>query len=174
MIDFKKLFKELNDRIDKPIEFNHILSMLIQDLDARSTNGNVVWEDGVPYIEDPSRSKTLSMSRPFVSFSRYGANLSMSYMKVGETVGAGDQGVLMPRKGTITSLVVKSRSNDNYFIEVRRNNSPSPICTVQVMGGVGISDQLDVDFEQFDNIQLFIQGSYVDHPIANLEWAWRL
>lgn len=173
MIDFKKLFRQLNDRIDKPIEYNHILSQLIQDLDDRTSNANIMWIDGVPYINDPTRFKVLSMSRSNQAFSRKGSSLANCSLKVGETVTDGDQGVLMSRNGTITSLVVKSRSSNNFTVEIRKNNSSTPIGTLAVVMGQGVSDQLDIDFNQFDNIQLFIQGASIDHPIATLEWAWR-
>lgn len=173
-IPLQELFEELNKRIGKPDEYNHLLSGIMQEFDDRLNAGaSFQWLDGVPYIFDPTRLKMISMSRGNQAFSRYGASLANCYLKVGDTTTSGDQGMLMPRNGTLTSLVVKSRSLNNYIVEVRKNNLSTPIASITVTSGQGISDNLNVDFNQFDNIQLFIQGIAVDHPIANLEWAWR-
>ncbi len=173
-IDFKTLFEQFNNQTDKPIEFHNLLVQALQQLDSKLVIGEVVYDNGSAYLYDPTRDKFLACDRATAHISRYGANLKDTYLQVGGVSTAGDQGILMMRKGTITGLAIKSRSTDNFYVEIRKNNSPTTIYQLQVIGGQGVNATLDIDFDALDNIQIFMRGNGIDHPIASLEYTWRL
>jgi hypothetical protein len=152
---YKYVFNPLNQRLD---------TVYIPDL--------VQWYDGVPYMQDPLRNKMLSMARMNQDFSYRGLDQSSRYLKIGEVVGSAN-GYLMTRDATITALCARSRSSNNWSIEIRKNDVVTSLSTLSVVGGEGIADTLDVDVNAGDFVQLFINGSGIDHPLAFLELAWR-
>ena len=169
MIPLQELFEEFNRRIDKPIEFNHLLTGVIQQI----SQGSIVWVDGTPYIQDPVRGKALSLSRPVITSAYFGQNQSSRYLRM-DGVTASGNGFLAPRAGTITALWAKSRDASNWTIEIRRNDSPVVLASAPISGGWGKIDLLDVNFDEGDYLQLFMNGVAIDHPIACFEFAWRV
>jgi len=167
-ISLQELFEELNRRIDKPIEYNHLLTGVIQQIAA----GSFFWVDGVPYVYDPLRNKELTVGRPVVTSSYYGQNQSSRYLRMDGVTCSGN-GFLAPRKGTLTALWAKSRNTSTWAIEIKRNDNPIVLATAAIISGFGKVDQLDVDFDEGDYLQLYLNGSAVDHPIACFELAWR-
>lgn len=173
-VNFKTLFEQFNRQIDKPIDFHNLLVQALQTLDGRLILGEVVYNNGSAYLYDPTRDKFMAVDRATAHLSRYGANIQDSYLQIGGVSTSGDQGILMMRKGTITGLAIKSRSSDNFFVEIRKNNSTTTLYQLQAMAGQGVNAVLDIDFDALDNIQLFLRGNGIDHPIASLEYTWRL
>lgn len=168
MIDQKKFFDELNQRIDKPIEYNSLISQLFSELSAST----ITWDNGIPYLTDPSRQKELSLSRPVITSAFYGLNQSNRYLRL-DGVTASGNGFLCPRKATLTALWAKSRSETGWAIEVRKNDNPIALANTTVTDGWGKIDNLSIDVEEGDYIQLYLSGDGVDHPIACFEFAWR-
>lgn len=85
-----------------------------------------------------------------------------------------EQGFLIPRPATITGLWAKSRSQQAWTIEVRKNGIPITLVSVPVVTSKGYDGSIDVDLQPGDWIQLFLNGNAVEHPIACCELAWRL
>lgn len=168
MIDPKLLFEELNKRVDKPIEYNHLITQVFAEL----TSGNISYDNGIPFLLDPTRQKELSLSRPVITSAFYGLNQSNRYLRL-DGVTASGNGFLMPRKATITALWAKSRSEGGWAIEIRRNDSPIALSNATITDGWGKIDNLSIDLDEGDYIQLYLNGDGVDHPIACFEFAWR-
>ena len=172
--DNDTFFNDLNDRIDKPIEFNHLLAQIIGDLVNTTVVGNVIFIDGIGYSLDPTRNKFLSLNRHFITAGAYGLTITDRYLKVAEVPTAGDQGLLMMRDGTITGIVAKSRSTASWDLEVRKNGVPLTVVSLSVSSGGTVNKSIDVDFDAGDLIQIFMDGSNVEHPIVQIEHAWRV
>jgi len=169
IVPLQELFEELNRRIDKPIDYNHILSSWIQSFGAQ----NIVFVDGMPYLPDPSRGKLLSIGRPVLSAAYYGLNQSSRYLRMDGVTMAGAQGFLMPRDATITAMWAKSRSTGSWNVEVRKNGIPITLVSIPVVGSFGSDSTIDVDVYAGDFLQFYLNGTAVDHPIAGVEIAWR-
>lgn len=166
-LPLNELFEQLNARIDKPIEYNHLLCSAI------SFNlPPIVFIDGIAYADDPSRGKRLSINRPILTAGHYGQNQNNRYLRMQDVPMAGDQGFLMPRNATIIGLWAKSRSTSPWNIEVRKNGAPITLVTVPV-SGFGSDLTLNFDLNAGDTVQIYLAGSSVDHPIAGLEFAYR-
>lgn len=148
--------------------YNHVLSKLFNDIAIL----DVKWINGVPYMADPLRGKLLSVTRATQSFGYYGPNQSDRYLRLSEVTTSGN-GYMMMRDATITGLATRSRSNANYQLEIRKNDQPSPLYMLNANAGNGIADTLDIDLDAGDFVQIYLNGSAVDHPLAFLELAWR-
>jgi len=170
--DPKYLYEELNRLGNEPHEYNRLLSKIIAEL--RDGGGLIQWDDGIPYIFDPLRLKWMSLSRSPQVASYYGQNQKRRYLKFGEVPSMGEQGWHVPRKAVVTGLWAKSRSVEKWYLELRRNGIPITLASVEINGSFGNSTTLDVDLEENDWIQLFMNGTKVDHPVACVELTWRL
>ena len=169
------LFELLCDRIHDPREYSHIIAEAIDLLCNRSAEQEITWLDGIPYIKDPTRDKFISTFRPNLTTGWYGKNQKNRYLRMaGGVTTAGSAGYLVPRKAVITGLWAKSRNNTPWVIEVRRNDSPITLASVNIVGSFGKDLLLDVDLDEGDYLQFFLSGTGVDHPIASMEMAWRL
>lgn len=171
--DLKLLFEEFNRRIDKPIEFNHLLCSAIQDLYNLIAAQQIQWHDGVPYILDVSRGKTLSTTRAIFTGGYYGLNQDSRYLRVDGVTTAVDQGLLITRDATITAMWAKSRSIGSWTHEVRRNGVPITLASVPVISSIGNDTTMSVDLDAGDILQFYMSGVGVDHPIVGVEIAWR-
>jgi hypothetical protein len=167
--DQKKFFEELVQRIDKPIEYSHLIARFLNNLAA----SQIIFVADIPYVNDPIRGKLLSCARTILTSAYYGLNQSSRYLRISGVTSAGPQGILMPRDGTITAMTAKSRSTGVWNFEVRRNGIPITLSGIPVVSSVGSDPLMDVDFNAGDFLQFYLNGSAVDHPIASVEVAWR-
>jgi hypothetical protein len=167
--DIKKFFEELNERIDKPIEFNHLLSKFVNEIAA----AQVFVVGDLLFFNDPVRGRPVSVTRSIFTGGYYGLNQSSRYLRVDGVTTAGSHGIIMPRNGIITAMTAKSRSIGAWTFEVRRNGVPITLAGIPVVSSVGNNPLLDVDFDAGDFLQFYLSGSGVDHPIVSLEVAWR-
>jgi hypothetical protein len=167
--DYKKLFELLGERVNNQHDYNHVISWFIQGLSAT----NIVWFDGTPHLEDPTRGKLLSIGRPVFTAGYYGLNQKNRYLRMSEVTMAGDQGLYMPRPATITAMWGKSRSTGAWSAEVRKNGIPITLISVPIIGSFGSDITLNIDVDAGDHIQFYMNGMSVDHPIVGVELAWR-
>lgn len=168
--DPKLFYEELNRLVNEPHEYNRLLARTI----ANFTQSMIQWQDGIPYILDPYRGKWVSFSRsPYVA-SYYGTNMSSRYLKFGEVASMSEQGLFIPKNAVVTGLWSKSRSTDNWILELRKNGSPITLASVDIVGSFGGVTTLDIDLDEGDWAQIFMNGAKVDHPVASLELTWRL
>lgn len=169
MVTLQELFEELNKRIDKPLDYNHILTSFL----SSATTGAIVFIDGLGYYFDPVRGKYLAVSRTILSAGQFGQNQNSRYMRMSDVPMQAAQGFLLPRDATITGLWAKSRSTSAWSVEVRKNGAPITLVAVPISGGSGSDLTLNYDLNAGDVLQIFQSGSAIDHPIAGIEFAWR-
>jgi len=167
--NLNKLFETLQNVDGSSVEnYNHIISKLFQSI----VSGNFTWVNGVPYIDDPLRGKKLSLTRATQSFGYYGPNQDSRYLRLSEVTTSGN-GYMMMRDATITGLATRSRSPSAYQLEIRKNDNPNALYSLNANAGQGIADTLDIDLVAGDFVQIYLNGSSIDHPLAFLELAWR-
>jgi len=141
--------------------------------DKLGGNGEeITWADGVAYALDPLRDKLLSISTFVQSFGYYGLNQSSRYLKI-ESVASSGNGLILNRDATIVGLSTKARSDGNYQIEIRKNDIMVPMFVLNANSGLSVNNTLDLDVDLGDMIQLYLNGTEVDHPLAFIEIAWR-
>lgn len=174
LIPLQELYEQFNRLIDKPHEYNRLLSSLIAQLNDQLAGQTIVWDNGTPYIFDPLRQKYLSLTRTVITSAFYGNSIDDRYLRLDGVSMMGSQGFLVPRDGTITGLWAKSRSNGAWNIEVRKNGIPITLVNVTINSGSGYDNSVDIDIAQGDWLQLYLDGNAVQHPIAACELSWRL
>ena len=159
-----------------PEDYNHLIAKTINDLCTRiGVAMPVVFFEGVIYIEDPDRgNKLLSLARPVFTAGWKGQAIKDRYLQMSDVAMAGSQGILLPRKATITGIWAKSRSTGSWTMEVRKNGTPITVISTPIAGGDGKAAFLDVDFDEDDVLQIFASGSGIAHPLACVELGWRL
>jgi hypothetical protein len=168
-----KFFEDLNARIDKPIDYNHMITQIIAEILDQMEEQEIFFVEGVGYHYDPVRQTYLSVDRNYTVAGGYGLKVKDRYLKIAEVPTAGEQGIRMPRAGTITGLSVKSRSTADYYIEIRRNGVPLTLVSMLVENGGTHNNAINIDFSEGDHLQIYLDGE-AEHPIAQLECAWRV
>ena len=173
-VDCDNLFETLMSKVDKPHEHMHIIAELLCKALAGTGNGNIEYVDGIPMHPDPDRGKTLSLSRPLIQASTHGNSKCNIYLRIGGDVpSAGKQGMLLPRKATITGIWAKSRSTSTWTIEARRNGVSLTLASATITGGKGSATNIDIDLDAGDHLQIYASGMDIDFPTAAVEIAWR-
>lgn len=136
--------------------------------------GQTVVVAGIQYIYDTSRSKWLSVHRPQWLTDR-NANASNIYMRVGEGTSTQQTGVRISRNATITAISVQTDGTETWTFEIRKNDVVTPIVSLAVVAAQGAhSNVVNVDISAGDELQFYVNGSGIDHPVATVEIAWRL
>lgn len=117
----------------------------------------------MPFQYDASRGKWLSMSKQTLDWGTSSAD--GKYLNIhGAT--ATQTGYLMPRKGTVVSITIKTASgNLTKPIELRRNNgpwnaTPTSYTFAPVAGSFSKTD-VNLDFDVGDYIQTFAPSNGV-------------
>lgn len=164
-----KLFELLNSRVNNQIDYNHVISWFFNMMSSQ----NIMWIDGLPYLQDPSRGKLLSIGRPVFTAGYYGLAQRHRYLRMDSVTMAGDQGLLVPRDATITAVWAKSRSAGMWSAEVRKNGIPITLISVPIVSSFGSDTTLNIDVDAGDHIQFYMNGINIDHPIVGVEIAWR-
>jgi len=168
-------FERLQDAQHQGEDYNHLIARTINNLcQFMAGFPSPIQSGGVAYYEDIFRSKVLSTHRVTLAAGYYGLNQSNRNLKIAGVPSAGSQGFLLARPSTITAMWAKSRSSGSWNLEVRKNGSPITIDSITVSSSFGSNMIMDKDLSAGDHIQLFMNGSAVDHPIAGIEIAWRL
>lgn len=167
-----RLFEDLMRNESHRETYNQLISRFIQNFST--SLGIITWTDGIPYMYDPGRVKQISAYRMTYTGSYFGKAQQDRYLKLGEVTQFGNSGIVMMKPGAITGLWGKSRSVGNWTLHVKKNDDPTTLVSIPVNGSQGLNSNLDITFEAGDFLQLFIEGTGIDHPTAGLEVAWRL
>lgn len=142
-------------------------------LKGSPVEGNVEVKGGVVYAYDDVRDKWLSIDRKLVSAGRRG-NATNVYMRLTDLVASSQTGYRVLRDGTITGVFAQTAGTESWTFEVRRNNNATPIVSLVITAATGdeaITTNVDVD--QGDELQFFVNGTQIRSPVGGVELAWR-
>ena len=141
---------------------------------ALTTDGAIVYSDGVLYAYDGTRSKWLSVDRTMWWAGRNGSASNL-YLRGPDGLASSSTGYRVLRAGTIVGLVAQTDTLATWTFEVRRNNVVTAIASLTITALIGSQDQtINVDIAQGDEIQLYCNGTSIDRPLGAVEIAWRL
>jgi hypothetical protein len=168
-VDFDNLFENLMKVADDHHRYNHMLAKILTSLGQN----NFHLHDGIAYVYDTQRGHLVSTARMTIHAGKDGLGVTNTSLRIAGIPMQGKQGVLIPRKASITAAYAKSRNNSNWSLEIRRNGNPISICSVPISGGRGSRAGLDVELQEGDWLQLYVAGTNVEHPMASVEIAWR-
>jgi len=171
-LSLETLFEDLMGNESHRERYNQLLARLLGTLATQI--GTVVWVGGVPYVFDPVRIKQISAQRQIYMAGYYGQNQSDRFLKVEGVTTISNHGLLMPRDAVITGLYGKSRSAGSWAIEIKKNDNPTTLVSIPIVGSFGSNMNLNIDLNAGDLAQIKMVGSGVDHPVVGLEIAWRL
>jgi hypothetical protein len=137
-----------------------------------SSSADLLVIDGYPTYIDPSRGgKRLSTNRPiFIATKK--AKAENVYLQTASSIASSKTGYRMLHNGTITSIVLQLSSSANVNLHIYRNNTLTPLVTLNVNGQGGHSYSVNVDFAESDILQFFIEG-ICHNPVSWIEVAWR-
>jgi len=169
-------FERLEERVSDPQAYNHLLSGAIADLIEMIENADasIIFIDGYAYHYHPTIGKTLSIEKQIITATDYGENVTNRYLRVGRVPGQGEQGVIMPRDGTIMGIRAKCRNNASWTMEVRKNGAPITVASIPIVNGDGYANLVNIDFDEGDFLQIYLNGDNISYPITQVEVAWRV
>lgn len=131
------------------------------------------WINGHAYSIDLARGKKISLSRQTVMTQWDSKTVSNRYLKLGNIATMNFNGVLIPKNSVITGLWASSQNTDNWIVEVRKNNVVTPLFSLNVTNRVGKNLNLNLDINEDDLVQIYINGSNIINPNVFLEYAYR-
>jgi len=133
-----------------------------------------VANNGLLHAYDATRTKWLSVDRFNVFWGRNNANVTNEYLRQVNGALSNNTGWRMIRNGTITAIAVQCNINQTYTIEIRKNDAVAVIASLTVTNSQGNHDTtINVDFDEGDFLQCYLNGVSVDYPEVMVEIAWR-
>ncbi len=130
-------------------------------------SGSFTIEEGYPAILDPTRNKTLSISRNNLVASKNGKAQNV-YLSVSSPLSK--TAYRMPRNGTITAVAVQVSEITSFTLELRRS---SGILYSTSVNSLGSHDKtVSADFLEGDIIKVRVSG-IAHNPVIWFEFAWK-
>ena len=85
-----------------------------------------------------------------------------------------NSGWRMIRDGTITAITVQSNADQTYTVEIRKNDSVNMETSLTVTNNQGNQNTaINIDFDEGDFLQCYLDGNSIDYPQVLIEIAWR-
>jgi len=129
--------------------------------------------DGLLYSYDPTRTKWLSVDRNMIGWGRNAA-ASNEYLRQYNGALSNENGWRMIRNGTITAITVQANAAGTFTIEIRKNDATAVIASLVVSAQPGAhSTTVNINFNQGDFLQCFLNGTNIQTPQVLIETAWR-
>ncbi len=133
-----------------------------------------VANDGLLYAYDVNRNVWLSVDRKMISWGRNSTNTTNEYLRQINGALSNNSGWRMIRNGRITAISVQGDTNQTYTIEIRRNDTNIVLTSINVQNSQGNHDAaVNVDFEEGDFLQCYLNGNNIEYPQVLIEIAWR-
>ena len=130
--------------------------------------------DGILYTYDGNRSKWLSVDRTMVGWGFNSNNTSNRYLRQFNGADSSNNGWRMVRDGTITAISAQSNINQTWTLEIRKNDAVGVVTSLTMTNVQGNeSSNINVDINQGDFLQAYVNGTSVDYPEVLIEIAWR-
>lgn len=130
--------------------------------------------NGILYIFDGTRNKWLSVDRTMIGWGRNSDNTTNEYLRQFNGALSSDNGWRMIRNGTITAISAQSNINQNWTLEIRKNDVTTVITSITMTGVQGNhNNTINVDINEGDFIQAYCNGVSIDYPEVLIEIAWR-
>jgi hypothetical protein len=140
----------------------------------------IVGTDGLLYAYDGTRNKWLSVDRNLIGWGRNKINagsddpLGTQYLRQYNGAPSDLNGWRMIRKGTITAITVQSNADQTYTVEIRKNDDTDIETSLAVSNDQGKHDTtINIDFDEGDFLQCYLNGNTIDYPQVLIEIAWR-
>ncbi|CAL2105162.1 conserved hypothetical protein [Tenacibaculum sp. 190524A02b] len=133
-----------------------------------------VANNGLLHAFDATRSKWLSVDRFNVFWGRNSNNTTNQYLRQINGAQSNNTGWRMIRNGTITAISVQGNINQTYTVEIRKNDTATVITSITVTNSQGNHDTtINIDFNEGDFLQCYLNGTSIDYPQVMVEIAWR-
>jgi len=133
-----------------------------------------VANDGLLYAYDAVRTKWLSVDRTMFGWGRNDANTTDEYLRQYNGALSNNNGWRMIRDGTITAITVQTDAAESCTIEIRKNDTTTIISSLTLTNEEGRHDNtINIDFNEGDFLQCFLNGTDIDFPQVLIEIAWR-
>lgn len=127
-----------------------------------------------PAYQDKARAKFLSMYRHSYRYSGRdaGAN-TQEYARAG-LMTSNQAGIRLLKNMTLIGISVQTAAAATWNVQVRRNNVLTNLATFALTAVTGAqASNYNVDFNQGDSVEVFIDGTGINRPLVNLEFAER-
>ncbi|NER18612.1 hypothetical protein [Spongiivirga citrea] len=142
---------------------------------AGSLSGQMfVANDGLLYAYDAVRTKWLSIDRTMFGWGRNDANTTDEYLRQYNGALSNNNGWRMIRDGTITAITVQTDAAESCTIEIRKNDTTTIVSSLTLTNEEGRHDNtINIDFNEGDFLQCFLNGTDINFPQVLIEIAWR-
>ncbi|CAM1333033.1 hypothetical protein [Tenacibaculum aestuariivivum] len=129
--------------------------------------------NGILYIFDGTRNKWLSVDRTMVGWGRNNDNTTNEYLRQFNGAQSNNNGWRMIRNGTITAISAQTNINQNWTLEIRKNDAPAVITSITMTTQGNHNNTINVNINEGDYIQAYCNGTSIDYPEVLIEIAWR-
>lgn len=131
--------------------------------------------DGIQYIYDVTRGKTISTSRIYLRAGMKHHAVSNKLLRLEDRQPTGVVGDAMPRPAVITAITGNCESNATWNLKIYKKGTALELVDLPIVADVfGSNTALNKDLDTGDVLIFKAEGSGIPYPRALLELAWRL
>lgn len=141
-----------------------------------STLSGIAYVDGDDvYFYDSTRDKDLGVAILEIGCGRNSANTTNQYLRTFNGVPMNQTGVALPWDATLIGGVAMGARNDQtWTIRLRKNDSATNIASLTVTNAYeNHVTTADIDFDEGDRIQIYMEGTNINYPLARLYFRRR-
>lgn len=125
------------------------------------------------YDKTNSRNRWLGTYREYMTYTgRDSAFNTQEYARIGEFT-SNQAGARLMRNMTLTGISVQTNGSFTWNVRIRKNGVVTNLATLAVSAASGAQGEFNVDFNQGDSIEVFIDGTTINRPVIRLEFRER-
>ena len=127
------------------------------------------------YDKTNSRNKFLSVARQFMTFvGRDSALNSNEYARAAGQFTSNQAGIRLIKNATLVGISIQTSGAETWNARVRRNGNTTNLASLAASAANGAQvSNLNIDFNAGDDIEVFIDGTGINRPVIQLEFADR-
>lgn len=132
-------------------------------------------DDGDVYFYDPTREKDLGVAILEIGCGRNSANTTNQYLRTYNGTPMNQTGIALPWDATLIGGAAMGAVNtQTWTVRLRKNDSATNIASLTVTNSYEAHvTNADIDFDEGDRIQIYMEGTNINYPQARLYFRRR-
>jgi hypothetical protein len=140
-----------------------------------NTYARIIHKDGIDYLFDIDRLKTLSITKSYLKAGTKRRTVSDEFLHLEDGQPSMSIGDLIPRNATIIGATALCETPHSWSFSVFKLGDPTPVVTLPVLSDTKASNlALNEDIDASTVLLFKAEGTNIPFPRIMLELAWRL
>jgi hypothetical protein len=140
-----------------------------------NTSPRIITVDGVQYMYDQTRGKTISIPKMYLRAGAHRRTVSNEFLRVEDGQPTMTVGDALIRNATIMGITVNCETNTNWVVKIFKKGTALPLVTLNMTWASYKKDStLNIDAPMGSILLFKVEGLNIPFPRVLLELAWRL